>query len=38
MLRVRVRIDDPSGRLHAGLPAYATFGDAAPRAGHGDAR
>jgi HlyD family secretion protein len=28
MVRVRVRLDDPQGRLHAGLPAYATFGDA----------
>jgi HlyD family secretion protein len=28
MIRVRVRLDDPQGRLHAGLPAYATFGGA----------
>jgi len=26
VVRVRVRIDDRTGRLHAGLPAYATFG------------
>ena len=25
MVRVRVRLDDPEGRLHAGLPAYVTF-------------
>ncbi|RMG95512.1 MAG: HlyD family efflux transporter periplasmic adaptor subunit, partial [Deltaproteobacteria bacterium] len=25
VLRVRVRIDDPEGRLHAGLPAFVTF-------------
>jgi HlyD family secretion protein len=29
MIRVRVRLDDPEGRLHAGLPAYATFGGGA---------
>jgi len=28
MVRVRVRIDDRAGRLHAGVPAYATFGAA----------
>ncbi|MEO7731642.1 MAG: HlyD family efflux transporter periplasmic adaptor subunit, partial [Kofleriaceae bacterium] len=26
MMRVRVRIDDRDGRLHAGLPAYAVLG------------
>jgi len=31
MVRVRVRLDDPEGRLHAGLPAYVTF----PNAGGG---
>ena len=25
MVRVRVRLTDPDGRVHAGLPAYATF-------------
>jgi HlyD family secretion protein len=25
MVRVRLRVDDRAGRLHAGLPAYATF-------------
>jgi HlyD family secretion protein len=27
MVRVRVRLDDREGRLHAGLPAYVTFDD-----------
>lgn len=31
MVRVRVRLDDPDGRLHAGLPAYVTFGEAGGR-------
>jgi HlyD family secretion protein len=26
VIRVRVRLEDPQGRLHAGLPAYVTFG------------
>jgi multidrug resistance efflux pump len=26
MMRIRVRVDDPEGRFHAGLPAYARFG------------
>jgi HlyD family secretion protein len=30
MIRVRVRLDDPDGRLHAGLPAYATIAERAP--------
>jgi HlyD family secretion protein len=29
VIRVRVRLEDPQGRLHAGLPAYVTFGAAA---------
>lgn len=28
MVRVRVRIDDPDGRVHAGVPVYATFAPA----------
>ncbi|HTJ41204.1 MAG TPA: HlyD family efflux transporter periplasmic adaptor subunit [Kofleriaceae bacterium] len=28
MVRVRVRLEDPQGALHAGLPAYVTFGGA----------
>ena len=24
MMRIRVRVDDPDGRFHAGLPAYVT--------------
>ena len=28
MIRARVRLDDPDGQLHAGLPAYARFGPA----------
>jgi len=33
MMRIRVRVDDPDGRFHAGLPAYARFtgGPALPR-------
>lgn len=27
MIRVRVRVDDPSERLHAGVPGFVTFGD-----------
>jgi HlyD family secretion protein len=29
VIRVRVRVDDPDGRLHAGLPAYVMFEPAA---------
>ena len=29
-VRVRVRLDDPDGRLHAGLPAYAELAPRAP--------
>lgn len=29
-VRVRVRLDDPEGRLHAGLPAYAELATRAP--------
>ena len=29
-VRVRVRLDDPEGRLHAGLPAYAELAARAP--------
>jgi HlyD family secretion protein len=25
VIRVRVRLEDPQGRLHAGLPAYVRF-------------
>jgi HlyD family secretion protein len=32
VIRVRVRLDDPQGRLHAGLPAYVTFTSAGGRA------
>lgn len=30
VIRVRVRVDDPSASLHAGLPAFVTFGESAP--------
>ena len=32
VVRVRVRIDDPEQALHAGVPAFVTIGEAAPRA------
>jgi HlyD family secretion protein len=32
VVRVRVRIDDPTEALHAGVPAFVTFGETAPRA------
>jgi HlyD family secretion protein len=38
MIRVRVRLDDPQGRLHAGIPAYVTFPGAGVGAGSGGAK
>jgi HlyD family secretion protein len=32
VVRVRIRVDDPEQKLHAGVPAFVTFGDALPRA------
>ncbi|MET0595667.1 MAG: HlyD family efflux transporter periplasmic adaptor subunit [Polyangiaceae bacterium] len=32
VVRVRVRIDDPDEALHAGVPAFVTFGEPLPRA------
>jgi HlyD family secretion protein len=32
VVRVRIRIDDPEQALHAGVPAFVTIGDLAPRA------
>jgi HlyD family secretion protein len=32
VVRVRVRVDDPDEALHAGVPAFVTFGEAVPRA------
>jgi len=32
VVRVRVRIDDPEQALHAGVPAFVTVGESAPRA------
>jgi multidrug resistance efflux pump len=32
VVRVRIRIDDPEQALHAGVPAFVTIGDSAPRA------
>lgn len=31
VVRVRVRIDDPEQALHAGVPAFVTLGESAPR-------
>lgn len=30
VVRVRVRVDDPNARLHAGVPAFVTFGGTRP--------